>query len=155
MVEVTVRGATRLARVAGAVQRVAPELRKELLREIRTGVRPVIKDIRAEALDSLPSRGGLGEMIAGSRYAVRTRTSGKQVGVRVEGRLTEIDLDVIDRGRVRHPVFAREGRSPSWVNQPVRPGFFSRPVAESFPQIQKSVMQAMDNVAEKIRRAGS
>lgn len=155
MVNVTVRGATRLAKVAGAVQNTAPELRKQLLREIRTGVRPVIADIRDEAEEILPHRGGLASLIAGSKFVVRTRTSGKGAGIRVEGRLSEHDLDVIDRGAVRHPTFARPGRKQSWVNQSLRPGFFSRPVDSDFPRIQKAVLTAMDNTADTIHRKAS
>lgn len=150
--DITVRGAEKLAKLAGAVQQYAPELRKELLREIRTGVRPLLPKIRNEATETLPSRGGLAGIVADAQYVVRTRTSGKQVGVRVEGRLPGHDLRSIDRGNLRHPVFARAGRRRTWVGQRVAQGFFSRPANYAKPDLQGAVIEAMEKVATTIER---
>jgi hypothetical protein len=150
-VDVTVRGEEKLAKIAGAVQRFAPDLRKELLREIRTGVKPILEEIRDEAEETLPRRGGLADLVAGAKYGVRTRTFGKEAGVRVEGRLPGHDINSVDRGSLRHPVFGRK----SWVQQPVRPGFFSRPPEAAKPALQAVVLKAMDTVADNIRKASS
>jgi len=152
-VDVTVTGAEKLARIAGAANRFAPTLRKELLREIRTGVRPVLPEIRDEAREILPHLGGLSEIVADAKLGVRTRTSGTGAGVRVEGRMPGHDIKSIEDGDVRHPVFARAGKRVSWVAQRVAEGFFSRPLNKAKPKLQRSVIQAMDNAADSLRKA--
>jgi hypothetical protein len=72
--------------------------------------------------------------------------------VRVEGRLPGHDIKSIDDGRVRHPVFARRGRRASWVQQRVAQGFFSRSARYAQPDLQTSVLQAMDTVADKLKQ---
>lgn len=55
----------------------------------------------------------------------------------------------MDKGVLRHPVYGRyrrtkRGRMPNpWVSQPIRPGFWSRPVREHKPRIQRELSKVI------------
>src|SRR5690242_12010056 len=84
--DLRVTGADDLERVGKRLREVgAGDLRKELLRGIREAGKPVILDVRKSALETLPRRGGLAALVAKSKFATRTRVSGKNVGVQIKG----------------------------------------------------------------------
>lgn len=149
MINIQVRGAERLAKVAGAIARTTPELRKDLLAGIRKIGKPVIDDVRQEATETLPRRGGFAAGIAGAKFSVRTRTSGKQAGVRIVGQQAGHDIAGIEAGLIRKPLF---GNRSSWHSQPVRPGFFSRPIEEDADLMTREVINVAEEFADKIHR---
>lgn len=152
-IDVKIDGAEKLARVAGAVQNTAPELRKDLLRGLRAAAKPAVKEIKAEARSTLPQRGGLAEWIAKSTIGLRTRTSGKSAGLRIEGRKSGHDLDALDRGRLRHPLF---GNRRHWFQQDIKPGFFTNPIINHTDRMTLEVLRTLDEfMAEVDRRASS
>lgn len=144
-----VDGAEDLARVAGAVQRVEPKLRKELLAGIRKAVKPSIVEVKAEALSTLPAEGGLNRFVATSKIGVRTRSSGRRAGIRVVATKGGHDLVGINDGMVRHPVF---GNRKVWVSQRVDGGFYSEPLTEGAPRIQKEIKGTMDRILAQIKQ---
>lgn len=122
-------------------------LRTEFYRGINRATKPVIADIRQTAKTELPRRGGLGKRVARSKITTKRRMSGKSAGVRVVG-TSGYDIRSIDRGRVRHLTW---GRKP-WVNQKVRPGFWTTPVREGEPVARASIVRVMDDIARKIEK---
>src|SRR5688500_2872865 len=127
MVAIQVRGAAKqLAKLSAAINAAAPEIRKELLAGIRKVAKPAIGDVRAET-STLPQRGGFAAGVAAAKFGVRTTTHGKNAGVRIQGRQTGHDIAGIDAGLIRKPLF---GDRSNWYSQPVRPGFFTRPIEE-------------------------
>jgi hypothetical protein len=90
--------------------------------------------------------------MAAAKLGLRTRTSGILAGIRIEGRRIGHDIQAVDEGRIRHPLFANR---KSWFEEQVRPGFFTRPAEASAPRAQKAVLKVMDEFADEIHRKAS
>lgn len=115
--------------------------RKLLLKGIREGVKPAIPDIQKSAIDLLPGGGvGYDQRVAGSKFAVRTRLSGKVASVKIVGASKSHIKDTNDRGRLRHPVF---GQREVWVTQAVPTGWFDKPMEEQKPRINAALTDVM------------
>lgn len=149
--DLRITGTDDLARVARALKDAGDkDLRRELLRGINRALKPAKQAVKDAARSQLPQRGGLAAEVAASRISSSTRTSGRSPGVRVTGKKSGRDLRSIDRGRLRHPTF---GRAP-WVNQAVKPGFFSETLTEQAPRVRREVVDVLEDVAQKIASAG-
>lgn len=122
------------------------DLRRELLAGIRAAAKKTIPEIQREARDLLPHAGGLGERIAGQKFAVRTSLASGRVTLTGSGMQEMAD---IDRGHVRKPVF---GNRDMWVAQSVTPGFFTKPTTASAPRVRAEIEHALSDVAHKIER---
>ena len=147
--DVTVTGANDLAQVAGAINRLVPELRKEYLGAIRKVSKPLATATQEAAKSMLPHGGGLNEFVADSKIAVRTRTSGQMVGVRIVTTKPNHDLEALDAGNVRHPVF---GNRKVWVLGQVRPGFFTETIRDRAPQVQAALVDVMETFLKRIKQ---
>jgi hypothetical protein len=147
---ITVKGQRDLAQVAAALKASGNrDLRKELLRGIREQGKPAIADIRTNARTQLPGRGGLADIIAGSKFAVRTRATGTSPRVRLTG-TSRHDVTALDEGTLRHPVYG----SKRWTAQKVTPGWFSTPVLQHAPRMRRNMRAIVRGVAKKIEKAG-
>jgi len=146
-VDIRVTGADQLAAVAKRLKDAGDRtLRRELLSGIRLSTRPLIASVREAARTELPKRGGLAARVAESKIGVRTTSSGSRVGVRIVAK-SGFDLDAIDKGQVRHPVF---GHLDRWVVQPVEPGWWSQTLADGAPVVRAALIVVMDAVARKV-----
>jgi hypothetical protein len=152
--ELTIHGADRLEKVAKALKDGGhKELKKQLLRGFREAGKPVIREIRASALEKLPRGGGLAALVAGSQIGVRTRLGGNTVGVQIRGTNRSLQgLRRLDRGELRHPVF---GNREVWVGQggSVTPGWFSKPIESSEGRIRSHMASVLNEVAAKVERS--
>lgn len=151
-IDVRIEGAERLAIVAGAIQRQVPELRKDLLRGLRAAAKPTVKDIKETARVTLPKRGGLNDWVAKSSIGLRTRTSGENSGIRIEGRKTGHDVKSLDAGRLRHPLFGNRKR---WFQQDIRPGFFSQTITRHDEEIRTEIYRTLDQWVDELNRRAS
>lgn len=154
MVELRIVGANQLADLARDLKREADgkERRKDLLRGIQKVAKPLAKVTAPQvARAGLPKRGGLNEYVASSKFAVRTRTTGQNVGVRIVGAKGKHDLDAMDRGRLRHMVYGHRDR---WVSQSIAPGWWSEGMSDPIvlAPMQRELIQVMDEVARRIAR---
>jgi len=148
--DVRVTGAEQLERVYKAVREAGDnEIRKDMLRGLRNTTKPLIAAVRIAARDDLPSAGGLAADVAAGKYAARTRTSGQSAGVRITGVWAGHDVEALDRGVLRKPVF---GNRSVWVLQSVTPGFFSRTLADKAPTVQADLLAVMEDVVQRIAR---
>lgn len=149
-VDLAVKGADEVAAVSRALRAVDD---KELRREFYKGINRATKPMRQEAKDNaarvLPKRGGLNQFVAKSRLSARTR-GGKNPGVRIVASKGSSDIAAIDRGRLRHPVF---GNRKVWVTQRVTPGWFTDPMEKGERHAQKELLDVLDDVKDKIKRA--
>lgn len=149
-----VTGADQIARAARALKEQGPSGvagRKELLRAIQAGTKELKADVKASARSSLPSGGGLNEVIARSPISTRTRTTGNSVGVRIVASGKPLrDIESTDRGRLRHPVF---GNRRAWVNQTIPAGWFTRPLQDGAPTVRKHLLTAMEQIVRNITRS--
>lgn len=152
MPDVSVDGAAQLAKLAGAIRQTQPELRKELLADIRRTARPTILAMRTHIRATLPSSGGLAELIASSKIGIRTRTDGEKAGVRILARSPGHDLEQIDGGGVRHPLFGNRAR---WYVTEVEEDSVSYEVDRSAPLTRQGLVEVMEKHAEKIRQRTS
>ena len=144
-----IRGGRNLSRIARDLKQAGNgDLRKELLAGIRKPVKAAIPDVRTAAATDLPKRGGLAARVAKQKYAARTSLSRSEARVRLVGSGMK-ELDTIDQGRVRHPVW---GDRQVWKSQRVTPGFFSGTLSRKGPAIRQEIDRVMHAVARKIER---
>lgn len=132
-------------------------LRRELYKAINDSAKPFAAKISAVAyLDPyMPNRyaGVLASDLAVT--AVKRGGQSANVSIRVRGRVRRRQVQTLNAGLIRHPVFAREGtprRDWEWKTQTggMVAGFFTDAVREAAPGIRDDVQQAMADVAAKI-----
>lgn len=138
-VRVKVLGAEQAARLGAELRAAGTEgkvFRRDLMAGMRTAAQPARQAVKDSALRTLPKGGGLNRYVATSRIGIRTRLTGKAVGVRVAGVKGEHNLWRINAGTVRHRVFGRD----AWAENEVEPGFFTDPLERMEPKIQLAVL---------------
>lgn len=146
-INITVTGAHRLEGLAKRLKEAGDRgLKLELTRSLRLAARPLTEAARQGALDTLPHKHGLASEVAGGRFAVQIRTSGKTVGVRFVAN-SHHDVRAMNRGILRHPVWGHRDR---WVTQRIRPHWFDVPVERAAQQVRPLLLEAMDRVAKQI-----
>lgn len=144
--DVAVSGANELAAVTKRLKEAgAVGLKRDMLRGLREGAKPLVEVARQSALDHLPKSGGLAAHVAETKIVVRTRTSGSNPGVRVVG-VSGRHLKEMDQGRVRHPTF---GHGP-WVTQTITPGWWSKALTAAAPQVRAELVKVLDETARRI-----
>lgn len=155
MVNLQIKGAEQLgdlARRLKAEGEAGKGMRRELLKEIRAAAKPLAEDAKS-AVKSLsakpPEDTGLRRRVAAG-VKVRTRTSGKNVGVRiVAGKLDGTNLPRrLNKGSWRHPVFG----SDTWVTQTIQPGWFDETIRRGAPRVRVRVRAVMRRTATRITR---
>lgn len=129
-------------------------LRKELLREIRAGAKPLVTDARAAIL-AMPAKGpestGLRARIA-KQIKVRVRLAGKRTGVRISiGQVPDGYYlpRRINKGSWKHPV---HGDQETWVEQSGKKGWFDNTLTKGAPKVRVRLLTAMRNVANRIEK---
>lgn len=154
---VEIRGAEQLGELAKRLKaegEAGKGLRRELLKEIRSAAKPLAEAAKS-AVKALPTKPpedtGLRRRIAAG-VKVRTRTAGKQVGVRITaGKLDANDANLprrLNKGSWRHPVFG----SDTWVTQTIQPGWFDKTLRRGGPRVRLQVKAAMKRTANRIAR---
>lgn len=130
------------------------EVTREVRAELRTPVRTVRKAIRARAMVTLPTRGGLNRWVAQVQVSALVRVSGRSAKVTLQARRDSLngrtDVAAIDRGRLRAPSWGRRGPG-DWHNQRVPAGFFTKPATET-DAWHEACVRAVDNAFDTIRR---
>lgn len=132
--------------------------RREIVKAISKGVRKplpaVRKAIKARAIATLPSSGGLGLWVSKTRVTAQVKLSGRRAGIKLKGGRNSqgqrSDIAAIDRGRVRAPSWGRR-TAASWHTQTVRPGFFTETAAEA-TQWTGAVAGEVDRALDQLRR---
>lgn len=150
-----IRGVDQFAALSKRLKEVADkDLGREFSRGISAATRPVIRGLRQAALDTLPSRGGLAERVSKTKIRAQRRNSSRSAGVRIVAR-DPYYIDRLDQGRLRHPVFAdadKERKSWRWVNQRVKPGWWTRPAELAAESTRVRLEHAMKAIQAKLDR---
>lgn len=161
-IDVSVVGTRKLLAVGQALRDSGDRtLKKELLKAAQRATRPVKLEMKAAAARDLPKSGGLNTWVAGKmRVTTRTRTLGRNVGVRIilrrpnpNDRGGYADLGAINRGRVRHPTY---GHRPWVVDVHGPPAAFwayrtmQGPIAH---RARREFVNVLDVIIHQIRRA--
>ena len=149
--DVDVRGLEQLESLARALKGAAGKpLRAQLRKHMTAAAKPTVKAARASALAKLPKRGGLAARVAGNPVGIVTKLGGRDVSIRFRAQGKRVrDLEGIDQGTVRHPVY---GNRSVWVSQSVTPGWFTEPVQRAAPELRAAAGEAMEDVAQQIVR---
>lgn len=144
-----------LAKLANALKFAGRgDLRRELLAAIRRAGGPAVKKAEAEARATLPTRGGLADLVA-NNLSVRSRLSGASASVKVRRKVrtpTDRTMVSIDAsGTWRHPVF---GDRETWAEQSAAgaEGWFTKTIDSEAPQFRVQILRAMSDVAKKLER---
>jgi hypothetical protein len=135
----------KLERLAGG------ELKRTVMDAIAKEIEPLPDAVRKSALDILPKRGGLNRVVAGQ--VVTEQKTPNSVKVFMVGKKRMRELLRLDRGLVRHPVYADPAKTRKqwkWVNQAVPQRFWSRPVKQREDAIKAAVRAAVDELAWKL-----
>jgi len=132
--------AARRLYASGQTEREA-EYRKAVVKVTRgAGAR-----IKAQTPAFLPVSGGYAAVISG---ALRVSTRAAAGGVEITGRAGRRQIQSLEGGSLRAPSYGRRNRP--WHTQSVRPGFFTKPITEMAPQIRGGLVDAMQDIANKI-----
>lgn len=151
MVEASVSGAEGFLALSKALKEAGRgELRKQLNKDLREAVKPLIPKTRAEARRTLPKRGGYAVLVAKATQRVQVRTGQATAGVRLIVVNDKSSARRANRGVLRHPVF---GNREAWVNQPLAThGWFDRPAKAEHPKIVEAALDAITHVIDEIAK---
>jgi ribosome-associated translation inhibitor RaiA len=148
--ELRVEGADKFGKLAKALRQAgAKDLQKELYSAINRATKPMRAEARKSAEQNLPQAGGLNKRVARARMSTRRR-AGRDPGVKIVAKGMD-QLGLMDRGRVRHPVYGNRAR---WVNQPIPDAkdWFTKPMEEGAEEVRTEILAAVDEIAKKIER---
>jgi hypothetical protein len=135
-------------------------LRRELYKAVSKAAKPLGDQVRSEEYlkPYMPDRyAGVLSRDMSVRTFKGSRSGGARVAIFVKGRDHDRQVTVLERGFIRHPIFADAGvdrRDWRWWTQAkaMTPGFFSDAVKNAGPQIRRDVLAAMHDVAQQIER---
>lgn len=151
LVQVQVHGTAEMRAVARRLREVPEKIKRESADEVRKVVNEKLDPaVRQMAVVRLPKRGGYATtMYRGLRFSTHVRFQPHAAGVSTTVFAPAVkstrDINRIDAGILRHPVFGR--RDQSWVSQRVRPGFVTQP----FQQIQPDLVEGIDKALDRVR----
>jgi hypothetical protein len=153
-VDVRVYGAEDIARVAAEVRRFGNgrEIPNKMAKRIRRAVPPIRRAVKASAVATLPSGGGLGSWVARAGVRASVRRGGRSAGIAlVSGRRSQggrSDLRRINEGRTRHPLW---GNRRHWYPQTVTPGYFDRAVeGDGLDAFRREVNDAIGDAVREV-----
>jgi hypothetical protein len=135
----------KLERLAGG------EFQRSVMASIAKEMEPLPEAVRQSALDILPKRGGLNRLVASQ--VITEQKNPDSVKAFMVGRKRMRELLRLDRGLVRHPVYAdpkKTRKQWKWVNQAVPQRFWTRPVKQREDAIKAAARAAMDELARKL-----
>jgi hypothetical protein len=146
--DLKITGADELGDLARALKSAgATDLRRELYRGLNRATKPLRAKAQEAARRDLPQSGGLAALVGRSKGTTKTFT-GRDPGVSIVFKGTAL---ATDKGYVSHPVFGNRG---AWVRQPVQgAGWFSETMRDSAPAVRRELLEAIEDVADQIRKA--
>lgn len=149
----TMSSGAELRYVAGLLRKAAArDLTRELRKGQRAAFKPLQKEIKAEALATLPKRGQYNAVMSKAvKVSVTTGTGRNALIARVyaRGKTENRDVVAVNAGRLRHPVFGHRSR---WKTTTVRSGFVDRPADRLADQVLRESADAVERVLDQIAR---
>lgn len=132
-----------------AINEAGGEIRTEATKALRDIAKPYGKYVLLVGAQGLPRAGGLQYKVASAGVSSSTSSTLRAtVTIGPKNALARLD-----RGILRHPVFARPDKTRkdwTWVNQTVHPRLFSRPFEDGVPQIRTAMITALNQVLRKV-----
>lgn len=149
--DLRVGGADELNRLARKLKEVGDKgLRKELYRGLQRATKPIRADVQRSLATRLPERGGLARKMSRARVTSKIRTANRNTRLTIQvssPRGEDFDVQAMDRGRLRHPVFGRRGK---WVTQQIPPGAVSEPLEAGADTARTEATAALSRVARQL-----
>jgi len=122
------------------------DLRKELFRGLNRATKPLRAEVKANALATLPSSGGLAARVAAANITVRGGGARVTIVARPSKRGGQFNPAELDDGVARHPTY---GHRPT-VSQAVKPGWFSEPIRDGADEVQEELLDGIQAVADNL-----
>ena len=158
MIELRIKGGEKLRSTAKLLKGKAnKDLRNELQRELRRSAKEFGKVVPAEVHHFMPS-GYAPTLRQNLRVVGKVNVSALRAGVSLQAtskaskhsKERKSEIAKLEKGMLRHPVY---GNRSVWVNQTVKPGFFSKPIIKNADIFYADLVRAVENVAAKIARS--
>lgn len=132
-------------RLKAADRKVANALRKR----VREAGAPLAAAVAQDGPNGLPESGGLAESLRAAKPGLQMTQT--RLAVKITGALgtrtgKTSDLGAINRGRLRHPVWARPGRKAGWANQTVPAGTYDAAVDKHAEGALDGIARVLDDV---------
>jgi hypothetical protein len=148
--DMRVSGADELNRLSRKLKGADKSLRKELYSGLQRATKPIRADVQRSLATRLPEHGGLARKMSRARVTAKIRTANRNTRLTVQvssPRGEDFDVQAMDRGRLRHPVFGRRGQ---WVTQQIHPGAVSDPLEAGAPYARREAAEALARVARQL-----
>lgn len=136
-------------RLKAADRKVANGLRAR----VREAGKPLAEAIAQDGPEGLPEAGGLAEWLRGAKPGLsmtQTRVAIKLTGLTGMRTRKTSDLNAINRGRLRHPVYAQPGRKAGWVNQLVPAGTYDAAIEKHGDAALEEIAHVLDDIMREI-----
>jgi hypothetical protein len=139
-----------LAKRLNAQGKAGRGLWKELNTQMRNAAQPMVDVVERHLADYLPDRYA-GVLRTGLTVRVSRSTKGASAGLKLVGTAKGVKkkrhVRVINDGVLRHPVY---GNPNAWVDQRVRPGFWTQPLQTTREIPATEIRRAIQNTLRKI-----
>ena len=137
-------------RLKAADRKVASGLR----RRVRDASKPLSEAVAKDGPEGLPESGGLADWLRQAKPSLsmtQTRVAIKLTGMVGTRTRKTSDLNAINRGRLRHPVYARPGRKAGWTNQRVAAGTYDAAIDTHGAEALEDIARVLDDVMKEIK----
>lgn len=139
-----------LAKRLNAQGKAGRGLWKELNAQMANAAQPMIAVVKRHLSDYVPDNYA-GVLSTALTVRVSRSTKGASAGLKLVGAAKGVKkkrhIRVINDGTLRHPVY---GNPEAWVDQGVRPGFWTTPLSNSREIPAKEIRRAVQNTLRKI-----
>ncbi len=145
--------------VRGQWEKAAKELDKAGKRELRSTLRKIIStetkpariELREATRAALPKKGGLSRW-AGKMPALSIHESGPSIGASIKLSRKGHDMEALNRGRIRHPLF---GNRKHWYVEGGESGWWDAARKRIEPQVRQAVSEGIQKYIDEVaRKAG-
>lgn len=165
MLGVQMGGAAHLRRVAVGIRATGDRgLGQQMGRALARSTKPVQRAIAAEAGEVLPRAGGYQGVFSKSlRHKTSQRTSARNSSLTLityaDGTGERRDIQSLEKGALRHPVFGRSrtvrgrGRVPNpWTVTRIRSGFHKRGTDKAADEAVRELATVLDDFASRLAK---
>jgi len=167
MLEVTVSGSATLKSVAAQIRAAGDKgLGREMSTALQRAASPIKAQVTEEYSSGLPSSGGYANTFTRSmtwRTTVRgaARTASFRLLLFGEGASQRRDIERIEAGTLRHPVYGRSRRvrsgpragtalSNPWATTKIRGGYWQRGTSDAANDAEKEMAQVLAEFARRL-----
>ena len=141
-----VEGSEDFLELARELREADRKLATRVRRSLRELAKPLGEAGRDGLAETMPRRGGLSDVIAAAKVGVATVSSSRSPRVEVRVRSAGHDLESMNDGELRHPVFGTK----SWVRQSVPAGGATRAFDEGIEPMREAVQREVAKLLREI-----